>query len=68
MASNRLSLSLLKAFYPDYLAFGSGNVRDLLGCGGYFNIENPELSWIWLREGILKLMAVAGVALAENIL
>ena len=33
----------------------------LLQTGGYFSIENPELSWLWLQEGTLQLQQMAGV-------
>ena len=34
----------------------------LLALGGYFSIENPELSWLWIQEGTLDLIAYNGVA------
>ena len=46
----------------ELLAFTLKCSSQLLALGGYFSIENPELSWLWIQEGTLDLMANNGVA------
>ena len=47
------------------LAFSLECSLMLLAAGGYFSLENPELSWLWLQEGTLTLLSKSGVALVR---